>query len=52
VAAAPVAAPQRGVLSLPNTGLTIALLAGAGLLLVGMGMAARRVSSAIDRSSA
>jgi LPXTG-motif cell wall-anchored protein len=37
------------VLSLPRTGFTIALLVGAGLLLIGMGLITRRVASAVER---
>lgn len=41
-----VSANRRGPLSLPRTGLTIALLLGAGLLLTGTGLATRRVTAA------
>jgi hypothetical protein len=50
--AVPTAAPvSRGLLSLPRTGFTIALLVGAGLLLTGVGLVTRRVASAHERSA-
>jgi hypothetical protein len=48
----PVAQPtSHGLLSLPRTGLEIALLLGAGLLLTGAGIATRRVAGAVERSA-
>ncbi len=48
----PVVTPtSHNLLSLPRTGFTIALLVGAGLLLTGMGLVTRRVSSAVERSA-
>jgi hypothetical protein len=48
----PVAAPvSHGLLSLPRTGFTIALLVVAGLLLTGVGLVTRRVASARERSA-
>lgn len=40
-----VRAPDRGLLSLPNTGMTVGLVLAAGLLLAGVGLATRRLAA-------
>jgi len=44
-------ATDRGLLSLPRTGFTIALLVAAGLLLTGAGIATRRVAGGVERGA-